>query len=386
MAAKELFDMRPGFVEKATREIISLLLDLLLKDGVLHHMEKDSILEENQSRANKARALADAMIRKGEKACSKMIDHFKRNDPELYSELRQSCSQEEEPAAQAKMETESSTTLVHATDGFWNEKQKDPDIYPVHKKSIEKCVALLITNIEFTDKNANRRGAERDEENMEKLLSDLKYEVVKYRNLTAKAIDNALIQFSRHPKLRETDSVVVVIMSHGELGAVLGVNYKEENPTDVFPIDNIYQHLGSEKCPALLNKPKIIIIQACRGGGKGAVLVSDSANQGLVCDDVSQPGAEGGMEEDNLRYVHKEKDFISLLSCTPGTVALRNTGSGSYLIQYIVEVFNTFACQDDIEKLFKRVTRRVAEHRSIWQMPTKDRTTLIKDFYFFPGH
>lgn len=57
-------------------------------------------------------------------------------------------------------------------------------------------------------------------------------------------------------------------MSHGKLGAVLGCNWTKddvENP-DEFPIDNIYKHLGSEKCPALLNKPKIIIIQACRGG------------------------------------------------------------------------------------------------------------------------
>lgn len=80
-------------------------------------------------------------------------------------------------------------------------------------------------------------------------------------------IDEAVIKFSKHPKLKETDSVMVVIMSHGKLGAVLGVNWTNETSgRDEFPIDNIYKHLGSEKCPALLNKPKIIIIQACRGG------------------------------------------------------------------------------------------------------------------------
>ncbi|XP_044060067.1 uncharacterized protein LOC122879680 isoform X2 [Siniperca chuatsi] len=74
----------------------------------------------------------------------------------------------------------------------------------------------------------------------------------------------------RPPKLKETDSVLVVIMSHGKLGAVLGVNCKNETSgdetPDEFPVNNIYKHLGSEKCSALLNKPKIIIIQACRGG------------------------------------------------------------------------------------------------------------------------
>ena len=89
-------------------------------------------------------------------------------------------------------------------------------------------------------------------------------------------IDAALIEFSKHPKLKETDSVFVVIMSHGKLGAVLGVDWKKETSDDEkpdeFPINNIYKHLGSEKCPALLNKPKIIIIQACRGGDSHPLL------------------------------------------------------------------------------------------------------------------
>lgn len=54
-------------------------------------------------------------------------------------------------------------------------------------------------------------------------------------------------------------------MSHGELGKILGIKHSKEAP-DEFLIDNIYTQLGSKECPALINKPKIIIIQACRGG------------------------------------------------------------------------------------------------------------------------
>lgn len=155
-------------------------------------------------------------------------------------------------------------------------------------------VALLITNIKFTNEKLNRNGAEKDEENMEKLLKSLGYEVVKHTNLTGKvlyldgieknsscqlsnmmtdmqlvlflqAIEEAIINFSKHPKLKDTDSVLVVIMSHGILGAILGVDSGDETQ-DAFPINNIYRHFRPEKCPALLNKPKIIIIQACRGG------------------------------------------------------------------------------------------------------------------------
>lgn len=81
------------------------------------------------------------------------------------------------------------------------------------------------------------------------------------------AIEDAITDFSKHPKLKDTDSVVVVIMSHGKLGAVCGVNSQSEvSGDDDFSLDNIYIHLGPKNCPALLDKPKIILVQACRGG------------------------------------------------------------------------------------------------------------------------
>lgn len=222
---------------------------------------------------------------------------------------------------------------------------------------------------------------------MEKLLTALGYEVVKHTNLTGKAIDDAFNEFSKHPKLKETDSVLVVIMSHGKRDTVLGVDWKnkisDNEIPDEFPIDNIYKHLGPEKCPALLNKPKIIIIQACRGGGEGSVLVSDGAKAAVVSDDAD----EGNIEDDGLRFVNKEKDFISLLSCTPDTVSYRHSVEGSFLIKFVGEVFTTYAQKDDIEELFRKVMQ-CFEDFSIpakRQMPTKDRCTLTKRFYFFPG-
>lgn len=75
----------------------------------------------------------------------------------------------------------------------------------------------------------------------------------------------AFSDFSKHPKLNDTDSVVLVVMSHGSRDKIQGVNHTMETP-DEFVIDEIYKHLGAEKCCALMDKPKIIIIQACRGG------------------------------------------------------------------------------------------------------------------------
>ncbi|XP_055370115.1 uncharacterized protein LOC114868231 [Betta splendens] len=376
---KELGRVRGRFVDKVSKPLLKQLLDDLLEDGLLNDGEKDSVLEDHTGKADMARALVDMVRKKGDRASRKMIAHLEDRDPTLHAELGLSCGPAARPTGPSW-----SNKLIATTDALWKEKVNDKNVYPVSENQIKSRVALLITNRNFLNEKMNRYGAEKDEENMERLLASLRYEVVKHRDLTAKGMDDALIRFSKHPKLRATDSVFVVIMSHGKLGAVLGVNAQAEEP-DELPIDNIYKHLGTEECPALLNKPKIIIIQACRGENKGAVLVSD-----VVCDDSSCSGAAGEdhIVDDALLVAHKEKDFASLLSSTPDTVSYRETNRGSFLIQYLVEIFNTCSHEDDIDELFRKVMQRFEEFpcETKRQMPTKDRCTLTKRFYLFPGH
>lgn len=89
--------MRTKFVEKASKELIKQLLDDLLEDDVLNDGQKDSILEENSTRADKARALIDEVKKKGDKASGKMIAHIQSRDSLLYSELGLSSGQPAQP-------------------------------------------------------------------------------------------------------------------------------------------------------------------------------------------------------------------------------------------------------------------------------------------------
>lgn len=77
-------------------------------------------------------------------------------------------------------------------------------------------------------------------------------------------IKKAFLDFSNHPKVKYTDSVVLVVMSHGSLGKIHGVSHTQETP-DEFAIDDIFKSLDTVNCRALMDKPKIIIVQACRG-------------------------------------------------------------------------------------------------------------------------
>uniref|UniRef100_A0A3B5M091 Caspase a n=1 Tax=Xiphophorus couchianus TaxID=32473 RepID=A0A3B5M091_9TELE len=314
IADKEISKVRSKFVEKVSKPILKQLLDDLLEDRLLNDGEVESVLEDNTNKADMARCLIDIVRKKGTRGSKMLIDHIKTRDEALHAELFPDS--QDQPASPTNKTW--SNRLIPVSDSERTEKMNDPDIYKVSDKSLKSRVALLITNRNFTDDNLTRKGAEKDEENMLNLLRSLQYEVVKHNDLTAKDIDKALLEFTRHPKLKETDSVFVVIMSHGKRGLILGVDHKIDKP-DEFPIDTIYKYLGPNKCSKLMDKPKVIIIQACRGGGH--TIVSDS----VVSDEASHRPASptGGLVADSFRYVHKEKDFISLLSSTPGHAALR---------------------------------------------------------------
>ncbi|XP_037124202.1 caspase-1-A-like [Syngnathus acus] len=372
--AEELKRVRTLFIEKVTLTIINQLLDDLLEAKALNDGEQENILDVNVGRADKARALIDSVRKKGDKASWFIITSLKKRNPMLFEELELP----EPPHATPEADRQWSTKLIPCKRPFWNSKKNDPEIYPVTEESVRSRVALLITNIKFKDPSRDRQGAEVDERNMQRLLEALGYEVVKHTNLTGQEMDKAVLDFSKHSKLKDTDSVFVVIMSHGKLGSILGVNWnKTQKPdeADAFAIDNIYKHLNSTNCRALINKPKIIIIQACRGEKTGAVALSDDA--GPLWSD-----AAGGCQ-----FVHIEKDFGALLSCTPDTKSYRDPVTGSLLIQYFVEVVNTCACEKDLEELIRMIMRRFERLPYVTkkQMPTKERWTMTKLFYLFPG-
>ncbi|KAM9453947.1 caspase a-like isoform 1-T1 [Salvelinus alpinus] len=382
MADKVLSNARKTFIDSVTKPVIKQLLDDLLEDKVLNDEETESVTEENSTRAEQARCLIDMVRKKGSKASEKMIARIQERDPVLYDKMSLPPRQPAQmtpssPQLSQQEEHQVSSDLIPSAKDFKKDilQRKGNEIYPPKDKSGRKRLALLINNVEFDDKNMLRRGAEKDEENVERLLRDLGYDVVKHRNLSGQEMDEAVKAFSKREEHLLSDSVFVVMMSHGQLGAIMGVHYKEGDPNlDIFPINNIFTHLNTENCKALINKPKVILIQACRGGKDGSVWVSDT---------VPGSSLDQGLESDSIRREHKEKDFISLLSCTPDTLSYRDPKMGTLFVQHIMKTFNTYACDDHIEELFRKVMGRFEDFPR--QMPTKDRATLTKHFYLFPG-
>lgn len=160
--------------------------------------------------------------------------------------------------------------LVPCTPEFKEKKlrKKGDDIYPVKDKSSDrKRLALLINNVEFEYLD-NRDGAEKDEMSMERLLKALGYTVLTLRDLTAQGMSAAMRDFSQREEHSRSDSCFVVLMSHGSASGICGVSsiVNSDGEEDIFSTDDIYNCLNTTNCPGLRDKPKIILIQSCRGG------------------------------------------------------------------------------------------------------------------------
>ncbi|KAJ8368780.1 hypothetical protein SKAU_G00088080 [Synaphobranchus kaupii] len=385
MADEQLFTARKEFVKRVSPDIILQLLDDLLHDRVLNDGEKNFVIEQHKSTADRARCLIDIVRNKGRKANEKLISRLSERDFNLYEELNLDpapASQPQLPAPSPSLPQQEacsvSSELLLCSEQFKRELlEKDASsIYTPKEKADRKRWALLINNVKFDRKSMLRRGAEKDEESMEKLLKALDYKVEKHTDLSAQAIDETVKKFSQREEHLQSDSTFVVIMSHGKRDAICGIHYDPVREVDLFSIDNIFEHLNNQNCVGLRGKPKVIVIQACRGDESGSILVSDSA-----------PKSTSALEDDGFKKTLKEKDFSCFMSCTPGTESYRDEEKGTFFIQQLVGTINAHAKKDHIEELFRKVRKHFEDFNmcSNMQMPVLDRMSMANHFYLFPG-
>ncbi|XP_029922811.1 caspase-1-like [Myripristis murdjan] len=393
MADQQLSRARLMFVDRISTPVMANLLDHLLADRILNEREREWVFEEHLARADRASCLIDMVRRKGARASQELITNLKNFDPFLCNDLFPPVGQAEEAAEE--QDPPISPVLILCDENFKTHIQRtDKLAYPVMPKSNRTRVALLINVRNFVNKKWIREGSEKDDAAMAALLTALGYRVVRPETgepmkYTGEDIDKAVKDFAQLPDLSQTDSVFVVIMSHGIMGAVYGSRGKAVNPNekdDLFPIDNIFEYLNAKNCPALRDKPKVIIIQACRGGNDGSTAANKRDGAPAPTPGSHRPADTDALEEDDIK-VHIENEFIAFLSCTPGNVSWRDPDFGSPFIQYLVEVFNTFSHKDHLEKLFTQVMNRFKQGPTPTkrQMPVKDRCSLSTHFYLFPG-
>lgn len=251
------------------------------------------------------------------------------------------------------------------------------DIYQPRERRTRR--ALLICNTKFKHLR-QRDGAEVDVKEMTKLLEGLGYNVECHEDKTSQEMTTVMKKFADHKDHLTSDSTFLVFMSHGMSTGICGT--KSNGTTDILSFNTIYENFNNKHCRALMGKPKVVIIQCCRGDNIGSVQIRDSIDPEMPTS-TSDGWRCVELQSSKTREAHLESDFATLYSSTPDTVSWRSPTEGSVFIQRLVEQFRNHAFNSDLQEMFRKVQRSFENFPR--QLPTQERTTMLKKFYLFPG-
>lgn len=220
-----------------------------------------------------------------------------------------------------------------------------------HKR---RGVALIFNHERFFWHLAllDRRGTCADRDNLQRRLSDLGFDVKCFNDLKAEEVLLKMHEVATSSHM-DADCFVCVFLSHGEGNHVYAYDAKIEIPV-------LTGFFKGDKCQSLVGKPKIFIIQACRGDQH------DVPVRPLDVVDHQSGTPTGNVTEVDSASVYTlpaGADFLMCYSVAEGYYSHRETVNGSWYIQDLCEMLAKFGCSLEFTELLTLVNRRVSQRR-----------------------
>ncbi|XP_075473265.1 caspase-6 [Ascaphus truei] len=197
-----------------------------------------------------------------------------------------------------------------------------------------------------------RRGTNADRENLRKRLTEQGFEVHCYENLKAEEVLQKIHDASVRDH-SDADCFLCVFLSHGEDNHVYAYDAKIE----IQKLTNLFK---GDKCQSLVGKPKIFIIQACRGDKHDAPVT--------VVDAIDGSDTETNEIQVDAAAVHTlpaGADFLMCYSVAEGYYSHRETVNGSWYIQDLCEALKLHGSSLELTEVLTLVNRRVSQ-RSVY--------------------
>ncbi|KAK6170502.1 hypothetical protein SNE40_018882 [Patella caerulea] len=211
--------------------------------------------------------------------------------------------------------------------------------------------AVVINNVNFspTARLRRRDGSRQDYDSISKCMRSLRFEVEAHED---KGKDEILKIFEKvaNEDHSNADCLLVSLMSHGGEEGICGNDYNRYQGTGLLTLNDITEPFKGDRCPTLVGKPKIFILNACRG-------------------DEVDPGVEEYDQTDSrqsftaLPKIHKipiDADIFVCFSCSQGYSTLRDPFSGSYFVQDLCSVFKEYGEKLHLSELVLKVKEMVA--------------------------
>ncbi|XP_043919378.1 caspase-6 [Protopterus annectens] len=193
-----------------------------------------------------------------------------------------------------------------------------------------------------------RQGTNADKENLYRRLKELGFEVKAFDNLKATEMWEKMHEVAEADH-HDADCFLCVFLSHGENEHIYAYDAKIriQELTDLFKGD---------KCKSLAGKPKLFIIQACRGEKHDEPVVPmdvvDAAKEQIVNEDVVDAAA--------VCSIPAGADFLMCYSVAEGYYSHRETLNGSWFVQDFCDLLRTHGSSLEITELLTLVNRKVS--------------------------
>ena len=113
-------------------------------------------------------------------------------------------------------------------------------------------------NVYDSTQDDNCPGHDYDSRRLNDTFEKLGFHTKLEKDQTAAQIEKIILDTAKDEKLKDYNSLVVCLLSHGDSEAIEGSDGLRA------AIHKLQYAFNSHNCPAMHNKPKIFIIQACR--------------------------------------------------------------------------------------------------------------------------
>ncbi|XP_063419046.1 uncharacterized protein LOC134701860 [Mytilus trossulus] len=280
----------------------------------------------------------------------------------------------------------------HTFDGEWSEIESKA-LSDKYEKKLGQRGLVLIVNFMFHGGTTERKGSDVDCKNLTNFFKEeLKYQVIcTTGDMTKFEIQDYFQEIARTyltEKSRDYHSFICVIMSHGNKDGILTTN-------GLITVEEIKKPFKNKTGGKFNGKPKVFLIQACRGKEEQEkVVVSDCFETEIhtghvegydefpgTCGNrqrrnsvemsVFQPGFVGkpsGLSEvfstDAHSYysehVPTDADIIVAYATTPGYISIRNIHEGAFFIRAFLSVAKNKYNEEHIEEILRNVRNELA--------------------------
>nr|XP_019597553.1 PREDICTED: caspase-6 isoform X2 [Rhinolophus sinicus] len=197
-----------------------------------------------------------------------------------------------------------------------------------------------------------RRGTSADRDNLKRRFSDLGFEVKCFDDLKAEELLLTIHEASTSSHV-DADCFLCVFLSHGEGSHIYAYDAKIE-------IQTLTGLFKGDKCQSLVGKPKIFIIQACRGHQHDVpVIPLDVVDHKTAPPDANVTQVDAA----SVYTLPAGADFLMCYSVAEGYYSHRETVNGSWYIQDLCEMLRKFGSSLEFTELLTLVNRKVSQRR-----------------------